>query len=912
MQPFPGPVVLGRGIVVETGQDPPAECSGWPRVVLDAAAIAAPADLVALLHDHWLTRRPVVIVLDVDPGHLRAPETSEIEPWRLDPSFEFSRERLQFLTWSNNYDLRTGEPIWWHGRRAVRLGAAAASGGAGDVVLADGNPAWCDGGPRQPMVTDDGAVVVHRESVEAGSLQPDRIAPPLADLAPDQLAAVAHVVGSARVIAPAGSGKTRVLTERLRHLLVDRGVTPATVMAVAYNTRAAGEMAERTDGLPAHIRTLNSLGLAIVNRTGPFAAIAPAATTHTAAQGGRRLVSRQMIDEPEVRRIIEELVQVRHQQNSDPYAPYLDALSAIRLGLRSPAAVEEAIPDAAGVSEIFDQYRARLAERNVLDFDEQIYAAIETLLRDPGVRAAGQRAARHLLVDEFQDLTPAHLLLLRLLAAPTYDVFGVGDDDQVIYSYASATPAFLIDYESYFPGATHYALEVNYRCPPAVVDGARHLVGYNTRRIPKTIRPAPGRVGRSGDVHLDRSPDGEHAEAARAHIDRWRRAGAEWADIAVLARVNSALLAVQVTLVESGVPCSTPLSPAILTRTGIRTALAYLRIAADPGRIHRGDVAETIRRPSRKIARNVAEMLQKRSTTSLSDMRRLARALSGNDAGKVDDYGDDLEHLGRVAEKGTTADVLRAVRLDIGLGGALDVLDSSRREADRSTHLDDLAALEQVAALHPEVATFEAWLGNVLSRRGAADGVVLSTIHRVKGQEWPHVVVFGADLGLFPHRLATDVEEERRIFHVALTRAIDDVVIIADTVQPSPFCDELDGGAPHDAARVAGRAAPALPMAGAPAKRGRKGDGSRAVDPRVEGPLAALKAWRSETAGRTKMPAYVVFNDDTLIGIAEAMPATLRDLLSCRGVGPAKIDKYGDEVLAVLEPFMLSSFSNGA
>ena len=137
----------------------------------------------------------------------------------------------------------------------------------------------------------------------------------------------------------------------------------------------------------------------------------------------------------------------------------------------------------------------------------------------------------------------------------------------------------------------------------------------------------------------------------------------------------------------------------------------------------------------------------------------------------------------------------------------MDVLDSSRREADRSTHADDLLALESVAALHPDVATFEPWLRGMLERP-AAEGpaVLLSTIHKIKGREWEHVVVYGASRGLLPHRLSDDEEGERRVFHVALTRAIRQVLVLADADEPSPFVAELDGSRPHNP--IAGRACP--------------------------------------------------------------------------------------------------------
>ena len=164
-------------------------------------------------------RRPVVIDLRVDAADLRRPVDHQIEPWRVDPGFEPWLDRLHFLVWANTYDARGGEPVWWWGRKAARRPAPSPDGPA-DVTLPDGTPAWVDGGPARRPPDSPAQAVVHAETVEAGRLDPvprPRSAPTAA-LDPDQLAAVAHDAGPARVIAPAGSGKTRVLTERLRHL----------------------------------------------------------------------------------------------------------------------------------------------------------------------------------------------------------------------------------------------------------------------------------------------------------------------------------------------------------------------------------------------------------------------------------------------------------------------------------------------------------------------------------------------------------------------------------------------------------------------------------------------------------------------------------------------------------------------
>ncbi len=210
---------------MSAGAVPPAPWRDAPVVTIDDAVLADPGPTVRRLHEAWARREPVVIALGIDPAAFREPQAFPVEPWRVAPEAEPWFDRLHFLTWANTYDARAGEATWWWGVKAARLddGATATPDGAADITLADGSPAWIDGGPRMPA--PPGMTLVHSDSVDLGALTvvPHEIAPQ-ADLAPDQLAAVAHTGGPARVIAPAGSGKTRVLTERLRHLHLDRGL----------------------------------------------------------------------------------------------------------------------------------------------------------------------------------------------------------------------------------------------------------------------------------------------------------------------------------------------------------------------------------------------------------------------------------------------------------------------------------------------------------------------------------------------------------------------------------------------------------------------------------------------------------------------------------------------------------------
>jgi DNA helicase II / ATP-dependent DNA helicase PcrA len=922
--PPPG---LGRGVVVNVGDPVPEPWAGAPVVTVDEAALVGPGRVVAALHDAWANRRPVVVALGVDPARFREPAGVEVdEPWRLGPDVEVWSDRLHFLVWANTYDARDGGPVWWWARKALRLGAAAAGesdsgahAAAGDVVLPDGTRAWVDGGPRgDDLGPALGGAVVHAESVEQGLLTvvprtgPAPTAPAI-DLAPDQVRAVAHGSGPARVIAPAGSGKTRVLTERLRHLVAERGYEPDAVVAVAYNRKARDEMAARTAGVGARILTLNAWGYELV-----------------AAGLGRRP---DVLEVRDVRRLLEPLVpRGARRLNTDPLAPYVDALSAVRLGLRDPIEVEDERGDVPGLAEAFPRYRAELRRRGVIDFDEQVLLAVELLLADGGFRRAQQARHRHLLVDEFQDLTPAHVLLIRLLAAPRFDVFGVGDDDQVIYGHAGASPRFLTDFSSYFPGASEHALEVNYRCPPPVVDAARHLLSRNRVRVAKEIRAAGKVHGGSPDADADGASAGAGAGAlqVRRHLPQagatelvdavraWlAEPGSEAADVAVLTRVQSLLLAPHVALADAGVPVSSILRADVLARTGLRAALAYVRIAADPRAVDPADLLDVYRRPSRGLPNWIDRWLGR--CRAVDDVARAATRIDdAKVADKLAGLATDLGALADVAGSSTTRAVLEHVRDTVGLGQAVDLLDASGGGGE--SHRDDLDALLQVADLHPEPGGFEPWLRVALTRPGDDGGVTLSTVHRVKGREWPRVLVFGANDGLMPHRLShgrAATEEERRVFHVAITRGIGQVVVLADASRPSPFLSELDRDATADELAApdvddAGPGAAAVVRSSTGGQRSGGSGATRGTALTEGGPAStrvesALRDWRRARSQADGVPAYVVLNDRHLVGIAERLPSDRRALSACPGIGPAKLEAYGDDLLELVRSHRVAS-----
>ena len=932
-------------------------------MTVDSGALADLETLLDRLQRAWTGRERLVIELAADLPE-DPPATGPL--WVLGPDFELTGERLRHLVFANSVEARPGAIHPWPlAQTAIDAGARSAGDGPADVVLPDGAPAFCDGGPLEPIAPEEldepGVAVLPAMGLERGSLAPLGTAPPNAELAPDQLAAVAHQRGGARIIAPAGSGKTRVLTERARHLLRERGLPPGAVTLVAFNVRARAEMQQRTADLSGlQIRTLNSLALAIVDGTGPF----------RQPRGRDRPVTH--VNEPGVRDILDRLVpRQRRRTMTDRLAPWLDALTAARLGLRDPAEVQSAFAgEVEGFPKVLDDYRRELRDNGQIDYDEQILAAVETLLADPEARRAAQRACRVLLVDEFQDLTPAHLLLVRLLSAPAYDLYGVGDDDQTIYGFSSASPAWLIDFDRFVPGSGSHPLEVNYRCPASVVEAASNLLSHNRRRVPKQIRARPHRETESGELKVD--PADNPTAACADRVAELVKTGTAPEEIAVLSRVNVTLLGPQLELAHRGIPVEATVGPALFDRTGVAAALAWLRLAASGGTGFDGrDIEATARRPPRGIRPLFVDWMS--DQTTLGGLRRLANRLNEpKDQQRVRDYADDVERLAEAARSGAeTAELLTIVQDRIGLGRALAALDSSGRGASRSAHSDDLAALLDAARLHSDPGDFAPWLRSQLSagRGGQGDrgggngrssgggqssgserdgsdgqsgggrnssdsgrggggseadggrGVHLATVHRVKGQEWPHVVVYDASDGLFPHSLATDMEEERRLFHVAVTRCSATVTVVADARRPSPFIDELANPLPPEEAEAtppADWASPKPSGAGRTASRGPDSPTTR-PDPRTarrgtstqpspaaevveadEAIVEALRAWRLERARSDGVPAFVVFHNTTMTAIAAAEPQTLEQLAAVSGIGPSRLESYGDEILAAV------------
>ena len=875
-----GPAVLGRSLLLAPGADVPPPWASCERIPLDNDALGNPTTLRAVRHA-FLTRTPVVY--DVDPK-LEKPRagTDLREVWSVEPNVDFVAEATWRLATSNAVDGRDREHATWPLASMARtLGATPVVDRHADVVLPNGTLAWCDGGPLALWGVDDdrllGATVIPRAALTRGHLSSVAARPPTATLAPDQYLAVADPSSRARIIAPAGSGKDegahRTCSTRAR-----LGVPSDSLLLVAFNTRARLEMRDRTTDHPTlQVQTLNALALSILNGTNGFA-----------GSGEHR----RTITPREVRDILSANVKFPRKSNTDPAAVWIGALAQVRLGLQSPESVERAYRgELKGFADFFSHYRQHLAHRHLVDFDEQIYLAIEVLLRNPRVRLAAERRAEVLLVDEFQDLAPAHMLLLRLLAGPSLSIFAVGDDDQTIYGFSGATPEWLVEFERHVPDAVHHALEVNYRCPAPVVSAASNLMSHNSVRVDKVIRPGAHNVADSASLTVASADD--QVQYVTTRIRELVDGGTKPVDIAVLSRVNALLVPVQASLIEAGIPVNVMGGVDFLKSAAVESALAWLHVALQPEHLSGADLGLAARRPSRGLSSRVREWMCEQTT--IDGLERLAKRMDEKTSPKLMEFTRDIERIVTFAEHSTTSALIEFIQTEIGLDRALATLDASHLDQNLTSNSDSLRSLIALGLQHPIRGPSRVGFEGSLIPGQTTDGVALSTVHKVKGLEWPHVIIYDASEDIFPHRLSSDLEEERRIFHVAITRCVTSLTITADSSAPSIFLNELAalGQPTHDSTNIAARR-PSL----AGARNAVASESASELTPEL---YDALKEWRLQQSRVDEVPAYVIFANKTLDELCRARPRTVSQLLAVVGIGQAKAERYGRQILDVIE-----------
>ena len=590
-------------------------------------------------------------------------------------------------------------------------------------------------------------------------------------LNPAQVDAVTHPSGPLLVVAGAGSGKTRVLTRRIAHLVVERGVSPFAILAITFTNKAAGEMKERVAALVgpvAHdmwVSTFHSACVRILRRDAALLGYPSRFSIYD--QGDAVRLTGYVIRDLglDVKRY--------------PARAVHSAISAAKNEGRSASGYVEhaAGPYEHRIGEVFTEYQARLLRAGAMDFDDLLGNAVRVLRSQPDVLERYRGRFQHILVDEYQDTNQVQNDLVMLLGSAHRNVCVVGDSDQSIYRFRGADIRNILEFERAFPDATVVVLDQNYRSSQTILDAANAVITRNPGRQPKHLWTDAG----PGDRVVRYRADDE-VDEARWVVGRIRSlhdAGRRWSDMAVFYRTNAQSRAVEEQMVNLGVSYRVIGGTRFYDRREVRDALAYLKLAANP--VDEVAARRVLNVPRRGVGdTSVAKVDALAAEGGIGFVAALREAVdagvSGRAATGIQAFLDLLDHLSGSVDDGPET-VLSAA---LDRSGYLDEL-RSEHTIESEGRLENLAELVGAASGFDSVDDFLERVGLVADTDDLPDDgddagqVVLMTMHAAKGLEFPAVFIVGMEDGVFPHLRALgdpdELAEERRLAYVGITRA---------------------------------------------------------------------------------------------------------------------------------------------
>ena len=670
------------------------------------------------------------------------------------------------------------------------------------------------------------------------------------------------------VLAGAGTGKTRAITHRIAYGVHSGVYSPQRLLAVTFTSRAAAEMRSRLRDLcvgNVQARTFHAAALRQLQFFWPQAVggVLPNLLDHKAqmiAEAARRL--RLSTDRASIRDLASEIEWAKVSMLTP--ANYLEKAQ----GRGTPGGF-----DLTAVARVFQSYEDVKTDRNVIDFEDVLLITVGILQEDPKVAATVREQYRHFVVDEYQDVSPLQQRLLELWLGGRDELCVVGDASQTIYSFTGASPKHLLGFKAQYPEATVVKLIRDYRSTPQVVKLANELLGGRRSGGPAAdaawatplqlvAQRPPGPVPQFTECSDDEAEAATVAVKVRELLD----AGTPASQIAVLFRTNGQSEAYEQALASAGIGYQLRGGERFFARKEVRDAILQLRAAT----------------------RAVAE-----TGSSPEPLGQLVRDIVASLG-----YTDAAPHNGgalRERWESLAALVALADELVVSRGAQFTLSDFVNELQERS-----------LAQHAPTV-----------------QGVTLASLHAAKGLEWDAVFLVGLSEGLMPISFADSpesVDEERRLLYVGITRAREHLFLSWSTARtpggranrkPSRFLDGLrpdsvasssargKGPAPRRKAAVPAtcRVCGTMLSSGAERKVGRCNQCPPSYE---EQTFDALRQWRKDAALDADVPAFVVFTDATLTAIAEARPESLEQLAKLPGVGPSKLEKYGEAVLAVL------------
>jgi DNA helicase-2/ATP-dependent DNA helicase PcrA len=592
------------------------------------------------------------------------------------------------------------------------------------------------------------------------------------NLNPQQREAVLATEGPVLILAGAGSGKTRVLTERIAYLIREKGISPERILAFTFTNKAAGEMRSRVErllaqsDLPFWIGTFHATGLKILRREG----------SHLGVAGNFAV-----FDEDDSVSLIKDVIKQKGWSlEENPARVVRDRISRWKCALVLP---EEAIERSGDLNEeryaeIFKRYDEGLRKSNAFDFDDLIARVVELFTAHPRVKERYARQFKYILVDEFQDTNAIQMLMIDALASQHRNLFVVGDDDQAIYGWRGATVDNILQFDRVYEGTVVIKLEENYRSTNAILEAANELIRHNKGRKGKRLWSRRG-TGEKAELAFVED-EVEEANAVRETIIGLIRSGLRRSEIAVLYRTHAQSRAIENALRTGGLPYQIIGGVRFYERREIRDLLGYLKLINNPN----DDVnfKRVLHAPRRGIGEATLEKIERaangRSLLVAIGDRRVLEEIPKAQRDKVQAFSELMTSLQIMARSAPADRVLAAVIERIGY-----------REYMKEDPLTAQTRLENIEELMVETERFAASaedprlspfleaiaLISDIDTLKEEDTVALMTLHNAKGLEYRAVLITGLEEGLLPHYSSYEadheLEEERRLLYVGMTRA---------------------------------------------------------------------------------------------------------------------------------------------
>ena len=630
----------------------------------------------------------------------------------------------------------------------------------------------------------------------------------LADLNPAQRQAVLTTEGPLLVIAGAGSGKTRVLTHRVAHLLAAVGAKPNEILAITFTNKAAQEMKERVErGLgpvarAIWIMTFHSACGRILRREAERLGYRSNFTIYDQADQVRLVKACLEELDRDPKRFVPRGIHAQISKSKN------QLVSADEYAARVASFYDQTVAD------VYQLYQRRLFASNAVDFDDLLMLTVDVLQRFPEAHERWAKAFRYILVDEYQDTNHAQYVLLKLLASEHQNLMAVGDPDQSIYAFRGADIRNILEFERDFPATRVIPLEQNYRSTNTILAAANAVISHNRERKEKNLW---SELGEGELIHVVETED-EHAEArfVAAEIAALIGGGYSASEIAVVYRTNAQSRVLEDVLVRQGIDYQVIGGPRFYERAEIKDAIAYLQVLDNPF-----DAVSLLRianRPRRGIGdTSLARLVSYADGQGISLWDATAHAeeagLAPASTRAVKGFRSAMESLLATASDSTVANLVEAV---LERTGYLDALEAERtiEARGRIENLEELVGVAREydsAAQEPSLSGFLQEISLYSDQdalRGdddaAAGQVTLLTLHNAKGLEFRAVFMLGLEEGVFPHVRSLEensLEEERRLCYVGMTRAKERLTLThtmrrslfgrSEANLPSRFLDEL-------------------------------------------------------------------------------------------------------------------------